>query len=131
MRVLSNTELQGAATGTSFYNDTVSATPQELIELIGPPTYDSNKGEDKVNLEWVCKNEYGETVTIYDWKHYQPLAMNELVNWHLGAKDGLQTGKAKRELEAALKMMREIDSWSEEQIETLRQIVPKEIWQEK
>ena len=53
MRVLSHTELQGAATGTSFYDDTVSATAQELIELIGPPTYDNNKGEDKVNLEWV------------------------------------------------------------------------------
>ena len=131
MRVLSHTELQGAATGTSFYDDTVSATAQELIELIGPPTYDNNKGEDKVNLEWVCKNEYGETVTIYDWKHYQPLAMNQLVNWHLGAKDSLQTTKAKRELEAALKMMREIDSWSGEQIETLRQIVPKAIWEEK
>ena len=131
MRVLSQAELQGAATGTSFYNDTVSATAQELIELIGPPTYDSNKGEDKVNLEWVCKNEYGEIVTVYDWKYYRPLTMGEMVNWHLGAKDGLQTTKAKRELEAALKMMREIDSWSEEQIETLRQIVPKAIWQEK
>lgn len=131
MRVLSHTELQGAATGTSFYNDTVSATPQELIELIGPPTYDSNNGENKVNLEWVCKNEYGETVTIYDWKHYQPLAMNELVNWHLGAKDGLQTGKAKRELEAALQTWREIDSWPEEIWDYLRQIIPKEIWQTK
>lgn len=131
MLVLPKAELQGAATGTSFYNDTVSATAQELIELIGPPTYDNNKGEDKVNLEWVCKNEYGETVTVYDWKYYRPLAMNELVNWHLGANDGLQTSKAKRELEAALKMMREIDSWSEEQIETLRQIVPKAIWEEK
>ena len=119
MRVLSQAELQGAATGTSFYNDTVCATPQELIELIGPPTYDSNNGENKVNLEWVCKNEYGETVTIYDWKHYQPLDMNELVIWHLGAKDGLQTGKAKRELEAALQTWREIDSW------------PEEIWQRK
>lgn len=131
MLVLSKAELQGAATGTSFYNDTVSATAQELIELIGPPTYDNNKGKDKVNLEWVCKNEYGETVTVYDWKYYRPLAMNELVNWHLGAKDGLQTTKAKRELETALKIMREIDSWSEDQIETLRQIVPKAIWEEK
>lgn len=131
MLVLSKAKLQGAATGTSFYNDTVSATAQELIKLIGPPTYDNNKGEYKVNLEWVCKNEYGETVTVYDWKYYRPLAMNELVNWHLGAKDGLQTTKAKRELETALKIMREIDSWSEEQIETLRQIVPKAIWEEK
>jgi hypothetical protein len=131
MRVLSQAELQGAATGTSFYNDTVCATPQELIELIGPPTYDNNKGEDKVNLEWVCKNEYGETVTIYDWKHYQPLAMNKLVHWHLGAKDGLQTGKAKRELEAALQTMREIGSWPEEIWDYLRQIIPKEIWQTK
>ncbi len=131
MRVLSHTELQGAATGTSFYNDTVSATPQELIELIGPPTYDSNNGENKVNLEWVCKNEYGETVTIYDWKHYQPLDMNKLVIWHLGAKDGLQTGKAKRELEAALQTWREIDSWPEEIWDYLRQIIPKEIWQRK
>jgi hypothetical protein len=57
--------------------------------------------------------------------------MNELVNWHLGAKDGLQTGKAKRELQAALQMMREIDSWPEEIIEYLRQIIPKEIWQTK
>jgi hypothetical protein len=131
MRVLSQAELQGAATGTSFYNDTFYATPQELIELIGPPTYDNNKGEDKVNLEWVCKNEYGETVTIYDWKHYRPLDMNKLVHWHLGAKDGLQTGKAKRELQAALQTMREIGSWPEEIYDYLRQIIPKEIWQTK
>lgn len=107
MQVLSKTEIQGAASGTSFFNDTIHATAQELIELIGPPTFDTNTGEDKVNLEWVCKNKNGEIVTIYDWKYYCPLSMNELVVWHLGGKNGLETAGGKRELELSLKKMRE------------------------
>jgi len=68
---------------TSFHNDTVSATPNELITLFGKPMYYTNDGN---NFHWDMEDAFGNVFTIYDWKHYHPLNMDETINWHIGGR---------------------------------------------
>jgi len=88
--------------GTSFHYSTVKATVNELIEVIGEPTYTDNTGTEKVNIEWVLENEDGNIVTVYDYKKYRPLSYNETIEWHLGGENKDITDKAKNEIELML-----------------------------
>ena len=72
--------------GTSFHGITIRATVEQLTKAFGDPTMDSNWGDDKVNFEWEMETEDGEVFTIYDWKYYRPLKLDEYVIWHIGAK---------------------------------------------
>ena len=74
--------------GTSFHSVVFSATPQQLIDLF-TPLHEQNDGEDKVNFDFTLETESGEVFTIYDWKEYRPLQMNETIEWHIG---GLNEG---------------------------------------
>lgn len=92
---ISNTDLAG---GTSFHGTCILCTKSELTNLLGEPTYEQNNGEDKVNVEWVCETEDGQTFTIYDWKEYRPINDNEEIEWHIGGKSRATTERAYREL---------------------------------
>jgi len=72
-------------TGTSFHDVTFKATVNQLINVFGEPDYDSNIGEDKVNFEWDLETEEGDVFTIYDWKHYRKLNLDEVIEWHIGS----------------------------------------------
>lgn len=87
---------------TSFFGNVVVATPAQLKKTFGQPTYNTNDGFDKVNLEWVMENSEGAVVTIYDWKSYSPLADNQKVRWHLGGHSGQVTSQAQKEIESLL-----------------------------
>lgn len=84
--------------GTSYHSHTVVCTPHELKQILGEPTHDTNTGEDKVNLEWICQTEDGQVFTIYDWKEYHSLNDNEEIEWHIGGKSSKVTRKAQSEL---------------------------------
>jgi hypothetical protein len=71
--------------GTSFFGTTIRATVNQLISAFGEPSDDSNTGEDKVNFEWEMETEDGEVFTIYDWKEYRMIDVDEYVIWHIGA----------------------------------------------
>ena len=86
------------ANGTSFHDTCILCTKLELTNLLGEPTYEQNNGEDKVNFEWVCETEDGQTFTIYDWKEYRPIDDNEEIEWHIGGSDRATTERAYREL---------------------------------
>ena len=90
------------ASGTSFHNVTFEATPAELIEILGEPSYDYNDGSDKVNLEWVCETENGDVFTIYDWKYYRSISIDEVVEWHIGSHTGKVSMEALTEIESEL-----------------------------
>ena len=68
--------------GTSFYNTTLNATPQELINALGKPEYFSNDGSDKTNMDYSLETEDEIAFTIYDWKEYRPLQMDETIEFH-------------------------------------------------
>ena len=87
--------------GTSFHHVTIRATVEQLTKAFGEP-YDSNTGEDKVNFVWDMETEDGEVFTIYDWKEYRELKLDEYVVWHIGAKSESDSRIAQRELLKAL-----------------------------
>jgi hypothetical protein len=93
------------ANGTSFHSSTVRASVNELIKIIGEPTYEDNTGEDKVNIEWVLEDDNGNVVTIYDWKEYRPLSYDEKINWHIGGMEKNITDNVKEEIEYVLRFL--------------------------
>lgn len=78
--------------GTSYHGIDFEATPNQLIAAFGDPSHACNDGSDKVNLEWDLelldddqKPGEGIVFSVYDWKEYRSLSMDEKVDWHIGA----------------------------------------------
>ncbi len=88
--------------GSSFHQDVIFATPNELRHILGEPAYEQNDGADKVNMEWYIQMNDGNMFTVYDYKEYRPLRPNERVEWHIGGHDRFSTQLAKTLLEEAL-----------------------------
>ena len=84
--------------GTSFHNVVIKTTISKLVKVLGEPTYQQNTGDDKVNVEWDCRNKKGNVVTIYDWKEYRVLDENEVIEFHLGSKNPIDSIEGKEEL---------------------------------
>ena len=84
--------------GTSFYDVTFKASVNKLISIIGEPTIEDNTGEDKVNFDWYMETDEGDVFTIYDWKEYRELDLDETIEWHIGAKSRSVSTVAKVEL---------------------------------
>ena len=88
--------------GSSFHQDVIFATPNELRHILGEPAYEQNDGTDKVNMEWYIQMNDGNMFTVYDYKEYKPLHPNDRVEWHIGGHDRFSTHLAKTLLEEAL-----------------------------
>ena len=86
------------STGTSFHDVTIQTTLSRLIEILGTPQYCKNDGEDKVNVSYDCETANGDVFTIYDWKEYRSIGMNEQMIFHIGGKSKHITQQAKKEL---------------------------------
>ena len=84
--------------GTSFHGDTVYTTVNELIKVCGEPVCDNNDGQDKVNFEWHMETSKGDVFTIYDWKEYRSLDLDEPIEFHIGGHSGSDTKQAYLEL---------------------------------
>ena len=93
-----------SADGTSFHDHTFTATVDDLRNVLGQPNFESNDGEDKVNFDWIMETEDGEPFTVYDWKEYRSLPEDEVIEWHIGGRSGLTTGKALLEIREALRL---------------------------
>ena len=84
--------------GTSFHGVTIKTTINKLVNALGHPQYFYNTGEDKVNISWDCINEKGYVVTIYDWKEYRTIGLDEEIEFHLGGHNEISTLEGKEEL---------------------------------
>jgi len=75
-------------TGTSL-NGYLHSEPSynQLVEVLGEPTYMEESGDGKTNTEWVVEYK-GEVFTIYDWKLWMSLknSPNTSYRWHIGGK---------------------------------------------
>jgi hypothetical protein len=91
-----------SADRTSFHNVTIKTTINELVRVLGEPRYQTNDGEDKVNVEWVCERANGDIVTIYDWKESRSIKFDEVIEFHLGGHNTLSTFNGKKDLIALL-----------------------------
>jgi hypothetical protein len=84
--------------GTSFHGVTLTVTPQQLIDALGEPEYFSNDGSDKTNMDYSLETEDEIAFTIYDWKEYRPLQMDEKIEFHIGGFSYTQCVEAKNYL---------------------------------
>jgi hypothetical protein len=89
--------------GTSFHQVTINTTVNELTRVLGEPDYKGNDGEDKINFEWECETEDGDVITIYDWKNYRSIGLDEVIEFHLGGRSQIITFKGKKDLLLLLK----------------------------
>lgn len=88
--------------GGSFHNTIVQATPSDVILALGKPWAENNNGKDKCNFDWNAKTDCGIGFTVYDWKYYRPLDMDEVVDFHIGGKNRDETETAANKLRAAI-----------------------------
>ena len=91
---------------SSFHGVRISTTPKKLVELakkLGADYCSDNLGLDKTNFDFEFETEDGRFFTVYDWKHYRRLKMNEVVEFHIGANDEITSVIAAKELANALK----------------------------
>jgi len=79
--------------GTSFHFHTVEATPNQLKKILGEPVYEENTGDSKVNFEWELETNNGDVFTVYDYKEYRPIGMDEKIKWHIGGHSSAITSK--------------------------------------
>lgn len=84
--------------GTSFQNVTFKASVNQLINVFGEPTIQDNTGEDKTNFEWDMETDNGDVFSIYDWKEYRKLDLNEQIEWHIGSHSRNIAGDAQYEV---------------------------------
>jgi hypothetical protein len=87
-----------SANGTSFHDVTIKASINQLITAFGEPTWQHNTGEDKVNFEWVLETDEGDVFTLYDWKEYRKLDLDETIEWHIGSFSRFISGEAQYEV---------------------------------
>jgi hypothetical protein len=88
--------------GTSFHDVTFEASINQLIGIFGEPTIQDNTGRDKCNFDWSLQTFNGDVFTVYDWKEYRKLEMDEIIEWHIGAFSQSISLNAKEEVMSAL-----------------------------
>jgi hypothetical protein len=83
--------------GTSFHGIKIRATANQLSEIVGE--YSKLKsGDGKVTLQWILENEDEEIITIYDWKMYREVGLDEEIEWNIGGHNKQSTEKTKEEI---------------------------------
>jgi hypothetical protein len=87
-----------SATGTSYHMIDVKTTLRKLIDTFGEPQSICNDGSDKTNINYVLENSDGMIFTIYDWKMYRPIDMDEVLHFHIGAYNVHNAFEAKNEM---------------------------------
>lgn len=87
-----------SSNGTSFHDTVIKTTVNKLTKALGEAQIIGNDGEDKVNFDWTCETENGDIFTIYDWKEYRVLDLDEIIEFHIGGKNRTVTQEAKEEL---------------------------------
>lgn len=94
-----------SANGTSYHGVNIITTPNQLIRILGEPSYMDNTGMDKTNFDWICETDNGDVFTIYDWKEYAPLKYDVTYTFHIGGDNEKICQTAKFELQRALRLL--------------------------
>lgn len=83
--------------GTSFHMSTVSATVNELKQVLGEVRF-TGEFDDKVQNGWEMELENGDVFSVYDWKEYKQYSNDDVIEWHIGGHDRTITERAKQQL---------------------------------
>jgi hypothetical protein len=83
---------------TSFHDTVIKTTVNKLTKALGEAQIIGNDGKDKVNFDWTCETKEGKIFTIYDWKEYRSIDLDEVIDFHIGGENRTVTEEAKEEL---------------------------------
>lgn len=73
---------------TSFHDDIIIATYEELVRRLGEPQIDGS-GDGKTQKEWQFTTDDNVFFTIYDWKeYYRDVTDGGTIEWHIGHAGG-------------------------------------------
>ena len=97
--------------GTSFHDTVINTTVNKLIKAIGKPYMHKNLGDDKINFEWRMELEDGTVFTVYDYKEYRKLDLDEIIEFHIGGFNAHDTERALIEICRAIDNTK--DQWDE------------------
>ena len=88
---------ESKAIGTSFHGITIRGSVNQLSEVIGEYSK-LNSGDGKVVYQWILETDEDEVVTVYDWKMYREVGMDEEIEWNIGGHSKKSTEKAREEI---------------------------------
>ena len=88
---------ESKAIGTSFHGITIRGSVNQLSEVIGEYSK-LNSGDGKVVYQWILETDEDEVVTIYDWKMYREVGIDEEIEWNIGGYSKKSTEKAREEI---------------------------------
>lgn len=83
------------STGTYYIGRLEGLMYDDIVNILGQPTFAAPSSDDKVQKEWVAEH-CGDIFTIYDWCTYdEDYTMNNLNNWNIGgfSKNSLEDFK--------------------------------------
>ena len=93
--------------GSSWHDHSVEATPSQMQDLLGEPTYTAEHFLDnKIQMEWIVRMEDGNCFTVYDWKYYRELDPDETIPWHIGGACRDMAARGEKELRELIKASR-------------------------
>ena len=104
---------------TSYFNDTILASKDELVKLYGEP---NGENDDKSTYKWVVERKSADyhIATIYDYKEGEKFSNKEMIHWHIGAKN-----KINSEVLTAIISNDLINLRNEERNKELKDVSPK------
>lgn len=83
--------------GTTFHEVTIRTTANQLLEVVGECSK-IKSGDGKTTIQWILENEDNQVITIYDWKMFREVGMDEEIEWNIGGYTKESTEKAKEEI---------------------------------
>jgi hypothetical protein len=88
---------ESKAIGTSFHDNTIQGSINQLSKVIGEPTK-LKSGDGKAVFQWILETDEDEVITIYDWKMYREVGMDEEIEWNIGGHSKKSTERAREEI---------------------------------
>ena len=88
--------------GTSYYGIFVSTTAKSLIDIFGKEQLVDQCSKSK--RQWFCETSNGKVFTVYDYKWYRDISLEEMVDYHIGGFCKEDTMQAKKEIEKILNL---------------------------
>ena len=89
--IVDQVEALEKTTGTFFVGRLFGLMYDDLVEILGQPTFARASSDDKVQKEWVI--EFNDNIyTIYDWCTYdEDYTMDNLKDWNIGGFTSIDT----------------------------------------
>ena len=86
------------ANGTSFYDDAILASCNDIRSKLDVDVAYYGSGDEKTNFEFELELEDGTPFTLYDWKEGDWVDEDTILYYHIGARNAVESLKVKNAL---------------------------------